>query len=488
MKLSMYLLEAWFQSKGFKIQSSIREGDVCLVGARIAEKKEQTVKALACISAKDAAFGLVTICSAEDIIFVMNSSGDEVLNVTNEAFEYYNAWEASLLRGAFHGASLQDLLDEAHLAIMRPMLIKNSRMELCAFTDSYGPQIHPLWSEYQKQRKPSRIMWYDCGHAFNELTDVALQREPQIAYSPVYEGNFMYANLWSEDRRIGYISAYEYNRPFHTGDLQLMKVFQGIVNFYINAVPDVLFLHSALEEYLIAALEGAKPAKYRASDIYEINSWTPEDLFAMAVLKSREPLSRRAMDAALEALETNVYPMQAVIQPDNIVFLVNLREYGSYEKLEQDLRLYADKDHFVWGVSHEFRGIEDVRRQYAMAAAAAESACEKALPGMTMRSAGVTLLLKHLQTYQDLPSVLHPDYLTLKKYDEENNTQFAQTLFWYLYFNRSFMDAAVHMGVHRNTINYRMTKIFEILSSDAFDNVNCRILYLLSYLLEHPEE
>lgn len=484
MKLSMYLLEAWFQSRGYKLQSAIHEGEACLVGARVTDELGQ--KALACISDKDADFGLVTVTSGQDVIFVINATGSEILNVANEAFEYYNAWEASLLRGAFHGSSLQELLDEAHLAIMRPMLIKNSRMELVALTDSYGPQTHPMWAEYLRQIRPGRSRHYHYGFAFNEPVEVAEQHDPQITYSPVYQGDFMYANLWSDDdRRVGYISAYEYSRPFGKKDLQLMGVFQGIVNFYVNAKPDVLFSQSALEEYMQAVLSG-QTSRYQPRDIYQLNGWKADDAFAVIVLRDRGNLNRLAMDAAQERLESNMYPMQALVEPGRIVFLVNLREYGSYTKLTDDLQHNADAEHFVWGVSHEFQGLEDLAAETDLADVAAARALARKLPGATMRDTAVSLLMEHLRTAPRLAQLLHPDYRRLQQLDESGGTQFVQTLFWYLYYNRSFMDASVHMGVHRNTINYRITKIFECLEGDTFDNPQSRLLYLLSYLLEHP--
>ena len=489
MKLSMYLLEDWFRSKGYKIQSAIHEGEPCLVGTRIADELSQ--KALACISDKDADFGLVTVTNGEDVIFVVNATGSEIFNAANEAFEYYNAWEASLLRSAFQGASLQDLLDEAHLAIMRPMLIKNSRMELVALTDSYGPQTHPLWADYLRQFRPGRSHRYNIGHAFNEPVEVAEQREPQIAYSPLYQGDFMYANLWTDtgDRRIGYISAYQYNRPFGKKDLQLMSVFQKIVNFYVNAKPDVLFFQSALEEYMQGALHGS--SRYHTRDIYQLNNWKDEDHFAVIVLYDRDGGNRssrdmREIDAAQDQLEANMSPMQALVEPDRIVFLVNLREYGPYSKLVGDLRQYADAGQFVWGVSHEFTGLENFAEEAELADLAAGRARSQGLPGATLREAAVPLLMEHLHTAPHLDKLLHPDYQYLRQLDESGGTQFAQTLFWYLYDNRSFMDASVHMGVHRNTINYRITKIFECLGEDNFDSPQNRLLYLLTYLLEHP--
>lgn len=484
MKLSMHILEAWFQDKEYKVRSVITEGDCSLTGARISNETNR--KTVACISVKDAEYGLVSITSGQDVIFVMNSTGNDVLNIANEAFEYYNAWESSLLKSAFQGATLQDLLDEVNLTIKRPMLIKNSRQKLCAITDSYGPQVHPLWNRYLDQPLHSSAQWMDYGHPFNEPTEVATQKEPAIAFSPVYQGQFMYANLWSEGRRVGYISAYEHDRPFRKSDLQLIKVFQNILNFYISAVPSVLFSQSAIEEYMFSVLSEDSYSKYLAADIYQLCDWTPEDQFALAVIEGFADITVAALNIICENLQNQIFPVNAIVLPERIIFLINLNKYGTYRKLVDSLNSCVDQQDFVWGLSNAFTGIGDLKRQYQAALIALKDARENHFPGLTMQDSSLRLILYHLKELPAADFALHPFYSQLKTYDQENDTQYALSLFWYLYYNKNLRDAAEEMGVHRNTLSNRIVKIQESFSEENFDTINSRMLYLLSYLLDHP--
>jgi len=226
MKLSMYILEQWLRRKGYKIQSAIRDGSARLRSARITE--DNSLSGIASISVGDEKTGLIKITNLDDLIFIIDSCPEKVFNQVNAAFDYYNAWESSLLRGVFEGNSLQELLDIAQLAFLRPMVIQNSRYEIMGITDSYGAQIHPIWRDYlnaPNRSLPFRLWYFDT--RFNYMTERSTVKEPKVFYSKTYGGNFVLANIFQQDVRVAHITMYEHNIPFSEADLQLMRAFQA---------------------------------------------------------------------------------------------------------------------------------------------------------------------------------------------------------------------------------------------------------------------
>ena len=486
MKLSMHILQRWFKTHGYKVHAAIIDGKAQLVGARITDDISQ--KALACIITKDDQCGLVSIANCNDILFITDASGEDVLNTANEAFEYYNAWEMYLLRSAFQQASLQELLDIANLAIMRPMLIKNSRQELCAVTESYGPYVHPNWPEYLKHADNLPVRFFDANHSYTDPTDVAEQRAPQVTISPTYGADFMYANLWTNDHRVGHICAYEHNLPFDKGDLQMMEVFQGIVNFYVTANPSVLFSLSAMEEYMAAILSDDIQPAALPRDVYAACGWDDEDHLILFVVQIK---SRNVPNSVLQemksAVDNAIYPMYEVHVGTDHVFLVNLTKSQSPKPIMQILDDILDPDHFVYGVSNSFFGIEDLQEKYAVAKKAASYALARNQLGIQIQEAVPAIFVEHLETLPALKSYISPSISVLEAYDSENGTRYAETLFWYLLYNRNLMSVAVKMGAHRNTVNKWILKIFEILGSDPFDLIHLRLTYLLSFVQTHSD-
>lgn len=486
MKLSMYILQRWFKTHGYKTHAAITDGEARLLGARITDDISQ--KALACIMTKDDQCGLVSIVNRKDILFITDASGEDVLNTANEAFEYYNAWEVYLLRSAFQQASLRELLDIANLAIMRPMLIKNSRQELCAITESYGPHVHPNWPEYLKYVDNLPVRFFDPNHSYSEPTDVAVQREPQVTLSPLYGADFLYANLWTNDHRVGHISAYEHNLPFDKGDLQMMRVFQGIVNFYVTANPSVLFSLPAMEEYMAALLSGDSAPTVRPRDVYAACGWSEEDQLILFVVQAKSAnVPASILQEMKTALDNAIYPMYEAHVGADSVFLVNLTKFRSPRFVMQILDEILDSEQFVYGVSNFFYGIEGLQSNYAAARKAAPYASARGEMGIHIQRAVPAIFMEHLQSLPGLQSYRSSSVGLLEAYDRENGTHYAEALFWYLFYNRNLMNVAVKMGAHRNTVNKWILRIFDILGNDTFDLVHLRLTYMLTFMQAHPE-
>lgn len=71
----------------------------------------------------------------------------------------------------------------------------------------------------------------------------------------------------------------------------------------------------------------------------------------------------------------------------------------------------------------------------------------------------------------------------LKQYDEKNNTNLSLVLRTYLEHDGSVKDTAAVLYTHRNTINYKLSRISEILGRDL-SSLNTRLELTVGYLLE----
>ena len=71
---------------------------------------------------------------------------------------------------------------------------------------------------------------------------------------------------------------------------------------------------------------------------------------------------------------------------------------------------------------------------------------------------------------------IHPDILKLSEHDRENSTNYVQTLLEYLLCGGNYTDTANRMGLHRNSLIYRISKIEEKISSSLDDYENKKLL------------
>lgn len=78
--------------------------------------------------------------------------------------------------------------------------------------------------------------------------------------------------------------------------------------------------------------------------------------------------------------------------------------------------------------------------------------------------------LRHMYQFCEnnriLRSFCHPAVLELADYDRKNNTNYLHTLYCYLRYNQQLTITAKEMFIHRNTLSYRLEKIFNMTGLD----------------------
>ena len=77
---------------------------------------------------------------------------------------------------------------------------------------------------------------------------------------------------------------------------------------------------------------------------------------------------------------------------------------------------------------------------------------------------------------------MHPALAALARYDAETNSELAHTLRVYLENERNHVRTAAELGLHRNSLAYRIRRIEELTGID-FNNVDERFFLELSLRL-----
>lgn len=93
--------------------------------------------------------------------------------------------------------------------------------------------------------------------------------------------------------------------------------------------------------------------------------------------------------------------------------------------------------------------------------------------------------LNHLLSFyknENKKLLCHPALSILREYDLKNCTEFFRTLQVYLENERSLIKASTILYIHRNTLLYRLDKIYSVLNID-FEDFDTRLHLLISYKL-----
>ena len=80
----------------------------------------------------------------------------------------------------------------------------------------------------------------------------------------------------------------------------------------------------------------------------------------------------------------------------------------------------------------------------------------------------------------DLYKLCHPAVLYLLTYDQENGSDYYNTLRVYINNDKNLVESAKALFIHRNTLVYRINKITELINTNL-SNENVKTHILLSY-------
>lgn len=176
---------------------------------------------------------------------------------------------------------------------------------------------------------------------------------------------------------------------------------------------------------------------------------------------------------------------------DEIVVFFDLTRLGMNQEEVAGKLVYFIRDTYLKaGYSRVMTGHMNLRRQYVQAKTALDVGSRKK-PYLWIHyfsQVAMTYILE--QATRRLPGTMicHEGLLELKKHDEENQTQYMETLRAYLEQHLSATQAARELFIHRSTFLYRLDRIREILQSDLDDPEEIFYLELSFRLLEQEEE
>ena len=202
--------------------------------------------------------------------------------------------------------------------------------------------------------------------------------------------------------------------------------------------------------------------------------WKPEDLFCLLTLHpERKDFSPDLLILAGNQLR-KLFPQTSVFTMEDHIVMVCDQEKNAMENLFAVLREYLLVNHFAAGMSLPFRRLEKLRYYHQQALAAVSYGQRE------NRKSSVCDFYDYALSYiieisdpEALICACHPDILALAEEDSKNHGDRLNTLCTYLNMERSLLNTAKVLYIHRNTLVYRITKIIDSLHYDIED-VYCR--------------
>ncbi|MCD8151825.1 MAG: helix-turn-helix domain-containing protein [Clostridiales bacterium] len=494
MKLSMWTILSYFEHHGYRAVAEIKKGDPCISDFCISVEKEQKAFPESDILNICSGSGLgldaaVVLVYNEDRILLPDASIFDACMELSSAMSYYNRWENKLLRTLVEQRPLQDILDIAHDVFERPMFIKSNSNYALAISRGYGAQTHPDWIRLEesvstKQSDMDAIKTLTMDNDFRKaFQDVS----PTIRYSPLYKSNVLHANVWLESERICEIVVLENNVPFNPGEPYLLEELVHVTANYVSANRILYNSQDGVPSMILDMVKGKTIKQNNIDHLYPVLGWDKQDSLLVIAISPYMNLESPAIHVLQENLIQELKHSFVFIHEKKIVCISNLTREGGEDVLIARLENKITTEGFHCGISYEFAGLEHVLVYYQQALSVLKVAESANVLCMRMAETALSVIHNSVSSVEFADSMIHPDILRLRKKDKVHNMQYVKTLYAYLLHGGNYTDTANYLGVHRNSVIYRMSNIETIMQSDLKD-MNNRKQLLLSFLLFYGDE
>jgi hypothetical protein len=172
-------------------------------------------------------------------------------------------------------------------------------------------------------------------------------------------------------------------------------------------------------------------------------------------------------------------PSISAIYKEDIVCVISSSLLDAFTK---ELMHVINRQYYMIGISLPFEGWNDIPVRYRQACFAIGMSGHA--PGIyNCRDFAFEHLIASISNQNNSLELRHPALFTLELYDREQNTNFNETLYHYIANERSHAETSKAMGIHRNTLMYRIRRICELINSDLEDPDERAFIYL-SYKLK----
>lgn len=249
------------------------------------------------------------------------------------------------------------------------------------------------------------------------------------------------------------------------------------------------------EKDLVKAVIGAieAPTAYENYQTALSKHFNTQGSFQIALLvteKTETLISiqkRRLLFQLKKVFDDLTLPYLAFWYQDSYVLLVNDMEekllLEQLHKIDEHAKNQEPDTILFIGYGTPVQQVTQLRHAYKRAHAALYMAKMKNQSLYSFQDMGIYQLLLSIDDSALLKDMYLKVLSPLRNYDEEHNTNYEDTLYYYLRYNGSIQAIAEATYTHRNTVLYRIKKVKELLGKDLEDTEE-RFPYQMAFYIK----
>ncbi len=384
---------------------------------------------------------------------------------------------------AARSRSIEPIINLAAARLGNSLVLLDPSFKILAASTIF-PIDDPLWAE--------NIRLGYCTYEFvsavqniDAVKNAARNSDPVVVTCWASPLRKLSSKIYIRGNYAGIVLMLEKETPISPLHLKLLPIISAAAGEAISRyAPFLLSGNSVYQKLLYDLLIGAPPEEI--SPQLAGLSFSPH-LCTLCIRQRRYLGQKHLKEEVASHLVKSLPDTRFTFHENGIAALVSL---GDAPRLSQEmvekLEKLAAKEYVRIGVSNLFFQVENFSKRYLQACRALELSF-RLRPEETVSQYVDYAFFDLLDAVKDpeQPGLYcHPALALLSRYDHANGTDFYHTLEAYLDCGCSVKDTAQKLYIHRNSLNYRLERIQELIQA-ALNDSRTRFLLEMSYRIDH---
>lgn len=373
------------------------------------------------------------------------------------------------------GKGLQQILNKGYEMLGNIVLLSDTSMSVMLYSEN-AKSDDDLMQWIFEDKNENYNTFYVKHRANRGFEKSFNSREPVYISRDLDDYAYLAANIFTENKLIAHLVVVEYEKPFEEDDSEIIMLLCKIISLEMQK--DNLVHHSRgykYESLFIDLLEGrTKDPLALEGRIKSLDIDVGENLYVFTAVVDEYDRENTKLPFIRNLLEDVLKNGKSVIYNDQIVCLLSAN--GDEEPFGRvDLKMltnFLKSNNMFAGISYRFHRLEALQTYYRLSLKAIETGRHVGKESIIFpyEDNVVFHLLDAFPDRENLGLLCHPSLMALIEYDKKNSTNFAETLYTFLTYEKNQIDTANALFIHRSTLLYRIKKAEEIMNVSLKDN------------------
>lgn len=288
---------------------------------------------------------------------------------------------------------------------------------------------------------------------------------------------------------VGYVVILENIEKFTNTTYEIIKILSNVISEELKKDQVYRNLHGLrYENLLIDILEESIIDETALEErMKSINCSFGNKLCLLVLDISKYNLKENKSNFLKQSIETLFLNYKSIFYKEHVLIILDLDDEKKLEDIiDKDVISFLQKHDIVLVISNFFSHILDLNKHYKQAMKSINIIHMLEINGNIFHHDDLIFyhLLKDMSEDFELMDYCSQSVYKLLEYDMKNNTKYYLTLKTYIEEDKNAIKTADKLFVHRNTINYRLNKIKEIMDVDLDNGDELFIISMSINILE----